>query len=60
MRALAFEVADKHDQIIELRNQVNSLEEELKKAHKKVQFKDNVIRELRREIKNSTKVMKQS
>lgn len=60
MRALAFEVADKHDQMIELRNQVNSLEEELKKAHKKVQFKDNVIRELRREIKNSTKVMKQS
>ncbi|CAD7079621.1 unnamed protein product [Hermetia illucens] len=56
MRALAFEVADKHDQMIELRNQVNSLEEELKKAHKKVQFKDNVIRELRREIKNSTKI----
>ncbi|XP_055371385.1 kinesin-related protein 4-like isoform X2 [Condylostylus longicornis] len=52
MKSLAFEVADKHDQIQQQKAHLLTMEEELQQAHKKIQFKDSVIKDLRRDLKS--------
>ncbi|XP_054082250.1 uncharacterized protein LOC105220142 isoform X7 [Zeugodacus cucurbitae] len=51
LRALAVEVAAKHDEICDLRRQVSCLEDEIQKAQQKLQLKDNVIKELRNDLR---------
>ncbi|XP_039950641.1 polyamine-modulated factor 1-binding protein 1 isoform X2 [Bactrocera tryoni] len=51
LRALAEEVAEKHDEICDLRRQISCLEDEIQKAQQKIQLKDNVIKELRNDLK---------
>ncbi|XP_075153610.1 yuri gagarin isoform X2 [Haematobia irritans] len=55
IKALAFEVAEKHDEVRELRRQVNCLEDEIQKATKKIQLKEDVIKELRNDLKRNVK-----
>lgn len=50
-RALVMEVAEKHDSIVKYRNEINAMEEELKRKDVHIHFKDEIIRELRRECK---------
>lgn len=50
-RALVLEVAEKHDSIVKYRNEINVMEEELKRKDVHIHFKDEIIRELRRECK---------
>lgn len=45
------EVAEKHDAMSKYRNEVKRLEEQLKHKDLHIYFKDNIIRDLRREIK---------
>lgn len=49
--ALTAEVADKHDTILCLRREVHMLEEQCRKADQQTSFKDDIIKELRKEIK---------
>lgn len=49
---LALEVAEKHDQILRLKAEVNLLEENLRQANMQTHFKDDVIKELRRDYRN--------
>uniref|UniRef100_W8BH91 Uncharacterized protein n=2 Tax=Ceratitis capitata TaxID=7213 RepID=W8BH91_CERCA len=51
LRALAVEVAAKHDEICDLRRQIACLEDEIQKAQQKIQLKDNVINHLRNDLK---------
>lgn len=51
-------MADKHDEVRELKIQVGCLEDEIQKATKKIQFKDDVIKELRNDLKRNAKVSK--
>ncbi|XP_065357295.1 polyamine-modulated factor 1-binding protein 1 isoform X2 [Calliphora vicina] len=51
MKALAHEVAEKHDEVRELKRQVISMEDEIQKAQQKIQLKDDVIKELRNDLK---------
>ncbi|XP_018802542.1 PREDICTED: uncharacterized protein LOC108977367, partial [Bactrocera latifrons] len=51
LRALADEVAEKHDEICDLRRRISCLEDEIQKAQQKIQLKDNVIKELRNDLK---------
>uniref|UniRef100_A0A1I8MAV4 Uncharacterized protein n=1 Tax=Musca domestica TaxID=7370 RepID=A0A1I8MAV4_MUSDO len=55
LKALALEVAEKHDEVRDLKRQVVCLEDEIQKATKKIQFKDNVIQKLRDDLKCYTK-----
>jgi len=49
--ALTAEVADKHDQILALRKEVAQLEDQLRQADMQTHFKDDIIKELRKEVK---------
>lgn len=49
--ALTAEVAEKHDIILLLKQDVLRLEEQCLQTNKHAQFKDDIIKELRREIK---------
>lgn len=49
--ALTIEVAEKHDIILNLRRDVQQLEEQCRQSNKQTQFKDDIIKELRKEIK---------
>lgn len=49
--ALTAEVAEKHDQVLGLRRDVQHLEEKLRQADMQTHFKDDIIKELRKEIK---------
>lgn len=49
--ALTAEVAEKHDIILSLKQDVLRLEEQCLQTNKHAQFKDDIIKELRREIK---------
>lgn len=51
-RVLAVEVAEKHDQILRLKSEVNQLEDNLRQANMQTHFKDDVIKELRRDCRN--------
>lgn len=53
--ALTTEVAEKHDQAQELRRCVGVLEEQLRQADKQTHFKDDIIKELRKELKSLKK-----
>lgn len=49
--ALSAEVAEKHDQVLALRKEVVQLEDQLRQADKQTHFKDDIIKELRKEVK---------
>lgn len=55
--ALTAEVAEKHDQIQELRRCVGALEEQLRQADMQTHFKDDIIKEMRKELKTSRKAV---
>lgn len=55
--ALTSEVAEKHDQIQELRRCLGTLEDQLRQADKQIRFKDDIIKELRKELKSSQKAV---
>lgn len=49
--ALTTEVAEKHDIIVSLKYDILRLEEQCRQVNKHAQFKDDIIKELRREVK---------
>lgn len=52
---LTAEVAEKHDCIVTLRRKITELEEECCQVNKQTQFKDNIIKEMRKEVKRLKK-----
>lgn len=46
-------MAERHDQICDLKRQMVSIEEEVNRAHMKLQLKDKVIKELRRDLRHA-------
>lgn len=55
-RILVFEVAERHDVILKLKSEVNDLEEKLKQMDTHIQFKDEIIKDLRKGRINHSKV----
>ncbi|XP_055836787.1 major antigen isoform X2 [Episyrphus balteatus] len=55
LKALAFEIAERHDEMRDLKRQIISLEDDILNAQKKIQLKDDVIRELRNDLKTFPK-----
>lgn len=55
-RVLILEVADRHDVIVKLKNELNDMEEQLKQKDTHIQFKDEIIKDLRREKRCNIKV----
>lgn len=53
-KVLVQEVATRHDEIQRLKNENASLEEQLKNQDKKMIFKDEIIKELRKDCKKVT------
>lgn len=51
--ALTVEVAEKHDQMLEMRREIHQLEEQAKNAKLQTHFKEKIIREMRNELKIS-------
>uniref|UniRef100_A0A1A9WMD1 Uncharacterized protein n=1 Tax=Glossina brevipalpis TaxID=37001 RepID=A0A1A9WMD1_9MUSC len=51
IKALAIEVADKHDEIQVLKRQLVCMEDEMQNAQKKIQLKEEIIKELRSDLK---------
>lgn len=49
--ALTAEVAEKHDIILSLKQDILQLEEQCRQTNKHAQFKDDIIKELRKEIR---------
>lgn len=49
--ALTAEVAEKHDIILSLKHDILRLEEQCLQINKHAQFKDDIIKELRKEVK---------
>lgn len=49
--ALTAEVADKHDKVVVLRHECQQLEERCRQADKQTHFKDDIIKEMRKELK---------
>lgn len=56
--ALTAEVADKHDSIRALRRENQNLEEQCRQIDKQAHFKDDIIKELRKELRAVKKVCK--
>lgn len=50
-KVLVQEVATRHDEIVKLKNDNLSLEEQLKRQDKNIVFKDEIIKELRKDCK---------
>ncbi|XP_074113244.1 uncharacterized protein LOC141536544 isoform X2 [Cotesia typhae] len=48
--ALTVEVAEKHDLIMNLKDQVTYLEEQFRQANIQLQFKNNIIKEMRKDL----------
>lgn len=55
-RVLVLEVAERHDIIIKLKNEINDMEQQLKQKDTHIQFKDEIIRELRQNRRTNIKV----
>ncbi|PNF22135.1 hypothetical protein B7P43_G06810 [Cryptotermes secundus] len=51
--ALTGEVADKHDRILALRREIQLLEERCRQADMQTHFKDDIIKEMRKDIKDA-------
>lgn len=49
--ALVMEIAIKHDDLSRIRRELNQLEEQLKAKDSHIAFKDNIVRDLRKEIR---------
>lgn len=54
--ALTAEVAEKHDTILNLRRDLQQLEEQCQQTEKQTLFKDDIIKELRKELKQLKQV----
>ncbi|XP_012287974.1 protein MLP1 isoform X2 [Orussus abietinus] len=52
--ALTAEVAEKHDLVMTLRKEVAQLEEQCRQANMQTHFKDDIIKEMRKELKQTT------
>lgn len=50
-QALAEEVATKHDQVMLLKKDLQTMQEKCLQADKQTAFKEDIVRELRRELK---------
>lgn len=55
-RVLVFEVAERHDIIIKLKNELNDMEQQLKQKDTHIQFKDEIIKELRQQKRGILRV----
>lgn len=55
-RVLVFEVAERHDMIVKLKNEINDMEQQLKQKDTHIQFKDEIIKELRQQRRSYFKV----
>lgn len=60
MRALILEIANKHDHISSLRVKNRKLEGRVEELERKVQFREKIIRELRRNTKCQAQVEKKN
>lgn len=58
--ALTAEVADKHDVIVTLRRDIQLLEDQCRRADQQTHFKDDIIKELRKEIKHYKQKVRKS
>lgn len=56
-RVLVFEVAERHDTIVRLRNEINDIEQQLKQKDTHIQFKDEIIKKLRQQRRSYLKVL---
>ncbi|XP_046385243.1 uncharacterized protein LOC124155459 [Ischnura elegans] len=50
--ALTCEVAEKHDQLVQMRSEVERLEDAVRNAAMQARFKDDIIREMRQEVRH--------
>lgn len=50
-QVLTEEVASKHDAILQLKKEVQQLEEKCIQSDKQIAFRDDIVKELRKEIK---------
>lgn len=48
------EVAEKHDVVLALRKEVADLEEQCRQVNMQAQFKDDIIKDMRKELKQAT------
>lgn len=55
-RVLVLEVAERHDIIVKLKNELNEMEQLLMQKDTHIQFKDEIIRELRQQRRGIFKV----
>lgn len=55
-KVLVQEVATRHDEIVKLKNENLSLEEQMKRQDKNIVFKDQIIKELRKDCKKVSAV----
>lgn len=55
-RVLVFEVAERHDMIVRLKNEINDIEQQLKQKDTHIQFKDEIIKKLRLQRRSYLKV----
>lgn len=53
---LVFEVAERHDIILRLKNEINDIEQQLKQKDTHIQFKDEIIKKLRQQRRSYLKV----
>ncbi|XP_018914814.2 uncharacterized protein [Bemisia tabaci] len=51
--SLAMEVASKHDQNLKLKHEIQLLEEQVRQSEMSTHFKDDIIKELRKELKTA-------
>lgn len=53
IKALASEVAERHDEVCGLKKKMSDIESEVHRMHMKLQLKENVIRELRNDLRQA-------
>lgn len=52
-------MAERHDTIVKLKNEINDMEQQLKQKDTHIQFKDEIIKELRQQRRGYLKVCHQ-